>query len=163
MGRIDEIKEAQARAKLVAQGVIPALAPVIYQRPAPRCPNCGTGRRIVMDVHRGEASSWECMDCAAIYTRAGETKSSVKSRKGKQQPPRSPYPAKLPCGCPGDGRVTVYQRAWGHSRHVECNQCLCWWEPRSNDPSGRRLAQGETVHTQIHDEHLDMPPPPAIN
>jgi hypothetical protein len=54
---------------------------VMREEPAPLCPVCHTGRRMVLTDHGGEATSWGCVDCDAEFTRAGETRSSKKRRK----------------------------------------------------------------------------------
>lgn len=51
---------------------------------APPCPVCHTGRRTVMAIHGGEATMWDCFDCGAEFTRAGETKASKKRRAKKR-------------------------------------------------------------------------------
>lgn len=51
------------------------------ERPAPNCPVCGpAGRVVVMSVHAGEATMWDCWDCGAAFTRKGETAKSRKKR-----------------------------------------------------------------------------------
>lgn len=50
-------------------------------QPAPPCPTCHTGRRMVLTDHGGEATSWACVDCDTEFTRAGETRTSKKRRK----------------------------------------------------------------------------------
>ena len=86
-GDIDPAKEVQA----LSYGVARMTAPAIYypqntfravmHDPAPPCPTCRTGRRMVLTEHGGEATSWACVDCDTEFTRAGETKSSRKRRK----------------------------------------------------------------------------------
>lgn len=53
----------------------------VMRDPAPPCPTCHTGRRMVLTDHGGEATSWACVDCDTEFTRAGETRTSKKRRK----------------------------------------------------------------------------------
>lgn len=53
-------------------------------------------------------------------------------------------PDKLPCGCPGSGPIGKHTIVG--CRFTTCDRCEARWYPPSNDPSGRRLAQGEAVH-----------------
>lgn len=62
--------------------------------PAPPCPTCHTGRRMVLTDHGGEATSWACVDCDTEFTRAGETKTSRKRRKRLAK--RDDYDSDLP-------------------------------------------------------------------
>lgn len=200
------------------------------QADAPPCPVCKTGRRLVLAIHGGEATMWDCVDCGAEFTRAGETKASRAARRKKYcgcgaamphhpgecedakrkhanifQPKmifRSGYT--LPCGCIGTGADVEYieyggwagDSGWstcklcgskwvahtgnplvdeGRSgvvrpplpcgcayetpiehtqspglRYSRCKSCDREWEPPSNDSSGRKLGQGETVQKRGH-------------
>lgn len=48
---------------------------------------------------------------------------------------------RLPCGCLGP----VAHVALSGFSYTVCGQCRAEWEPASNDPTGRRLGQGERV------------------
>ncbi len=54
---------------------------MVMHDPAPDCPTCHVGRRMVLTDHGGEATSWACVDCDTEFTRAGETRTSKKRRK----------------------------------------------------------------------------------
>lgn len=109
------------------------------QRPAPPCPICPDGgKRTVMAIHDGEATMWDCFVCGCEFTRAGETKTSKKQRHAKY----GNYTV-LPCGHTGDvlrGRAPYTGWWW-----TRCETCKAEWEPRSDDPTGRSLGQGESV------------------
>jgi hypothetical protein len=122
---------------------------MVMSDPAPKCPVCGSRRSEVTAEHGDEASMWGCLDCITEFTRAGETK------KSKQR--RQAFLTVLPCGCKGE---IVQMRAPYSGYHVSrCETCKAEWEPRSNDPTGRSLGQGESV-TWAEDE-LAPPMPPA--
>lgn len=69
-------------------------------------------------------------------------------------PPRvsgtAPYrapPPPLPCGCSIETPIWKQTRTnFGVTyRTSKCSQCKAWWEPASNDHTGRTLAQGDWV------------------
>lgn len=80
---IDPEKERQAEAVLMRHGImVPKMTfRAVMHDPAPPCPTCHTGRRMVLTDHGGEATSWACVDCDTEFTRAGETRTSKKRRK----------------------------------------------------------------------------------
>lgn len=53
--------------------------------------------------------------------------------------------AELPCGCPWETTITRMRAPYTGWHVTRCDRCMAEWEPASNDPSGRRLGQGETV------------------
>lgn len=59
----------------------------------------------------------------------------------------APPPPPLPCGCSIETAIWKETRAnWGiEHRTTKCSQCKAWWEPASNDRTGRTLAQGSWV------------------
>lgn len=70
---------------------------VMREEPAPPCPTCHTGRRMVLTDHGGEATSWACVDCDTEFTRAGETRTSKKRRKARNMlANRHDYDSDLP-------------------------------------------------------------------
>lgn len=159
-GFIDEAKEEGAKAVLRAAGVMPPLA-VEPEPNVPPCPACKRGGRAhirVMAQHGDEATLLECERCGCEYTPAGPTKRWRKTQrlaKSKaemsppampgQEPAYNPDPKTLPCGCPGNGPIER-RKMKGGITWARCDRCKRWWEPRSNDATGRWLAQGEHVH-----------------
>lgn len=137
----------------------------------------------VMSEHGGEATSWYCSFCDGDFTRARRLKrrrgatrfddleypamlistglaSPADVREAWQRPPAitKSYqrgdlpPGALPCGCEMSSTETRGPLADG-TVFTRCGQCGKWWEPASNDPTHRTLAQGEHVH-----DRDDMPP-----
>jgi hypothetical protein len=66
----------------------------------------------------------------------------IDKRKGK---PDDSFPD-LPCGCPWETTITRMREPYTGWHVTRCNRCKAEWEPASNDPTGRRLGQGERVH-----------------
>lgn len=96
---IDPEKERQAEAVLMRHGIlVPKMTfKAVMHDPAPPCPTCHTGRRMVLTDHGGEATSWACVDCDTEFTRAGETRSSKKRRKARNRlANRDDYDSELP-------------------------------------------------------------------
>jgi len=125
----------------------------------PRCPRCGETPTSVEQEHGGEATAWRCEPCLISYTKAGETKASKRERKLRQSTDIADrYRAKgkkLPCGC--KGAISFSQDHEGYKFSV-CDTCGADWYARSNDPSGRTLAQGEKVYRS---NEVAPPLPPA--
>lgn len=117
--------------------------PVYEPQTMKRCPNCGENDPVICTAQHGdEETAWSCVKCKIDFTNAGIKK---KPKKGVHQRPVAEMPHKLPCGCPSSPTSITIQRT-GHTTWTRCGRCEKWWEPRSNDPSGRWLAQGEHVH-----------------
>jgi ribosomal protein S27AE len=50
----------------------------------------------------------------------------------------------LPCGCSIE--TPIHRMLRPGLRTSQCSQCKAWWEPASNDRTGRTIGQGERVH-----------------
>ncbi len=127
----------------------------------PPCPSCKRGGQAhisIMAQHGDEASLLECQRCGCEYTPAGPTKRWRKTQRlaksqaemsppamPGQEPAYNPDPKTLPCGCPGNGSIER-RKIKGGSTWTRCGRCQRWWEPQSNDVTGRWLGQGEHVH-----------------
>lgn len=56
----------------------------------------------------------------------------------------------LPCGCPHHSPTERrHSGKGGHWSYTRCLACRRWWEPASNDPTGRRMAPGEMIHSEL--------------
>ena len=131
-------------------GKAPVAGSPIYVEPPKTidCPSCRQRDQVVVTIEHGDqANEWECSRCRLTFNR----KNYLKLSKGgppkkpkKQRAAPSPGPTELPCGCEGNGSITRYTT--GSTTWTRCGRCQKWWEPRSNDPTGRWLAQGEHVH-----------------
>lgn len=168
---VDPIKEAHARLERVHMGLEtydpfyvtpPALLnPVQTYRMVmadPPCPACGSEHTEASATHGRSTSMWWCRECTAEFTLDGETKKSKKARKSL--PP-------LPCG--HTGGLHKEPRSPGGFMISVCDTCSAEWWPRSNDPTGRTLAQSEIgfyrngrMHSGQEDVPFDMPPPPSM-
>lgn len=133
---------------LDADPPIEALEPTYRLRPCPSCGRAGHAHIKVLANHGDEATLMECERCGCEYTPAGPTKAWTKEQKlmrgvAIQRKQLPSHPDVLPCGCPGNGSITRSKS--GGTTWTGCGKCSKWWEPRSDDATGRWIAQGEYV------------------
>lgn len=165
-GAIDARMELKSRMARMDMGLEPMYVGPAMLRPEasfrmvmadPPCPACGSAHTEASATHGSSTSMWWCRECTAEFTLDGETKKSKKSRKSL--PP-------LPCGHVGG--MHKEPRSPGSFMVSVCDKCSAEWWPRSDDPSGRSLAQGEIgfyrngkMHSGQEDVPFDLPLPPA--
>jgi hypothetical protein len=104
------------------------------------CKHVNTAWRLVRWPHSGITV---CEDCGSEWKADG--------------PPGDDSFPPLPCGCPWETPIQKARAPYTGWHFSICDRCGAEWEPPSNDPTGRKLGQGERVYPGGYVAKSDTP------